>query len=73
MEKCRQCPFNSVNAKLEGYETNRTDAHCTKCLCNLHLKTRALSAQCPEKFWLKETTQKEEKEITKYLNDESNK
>ena len=44
---CRRCDFNSEVAKEKGENILRGDEHCLKCGCNLHLKTRALSAQCP--------------------------
>lgn len=44
---CRTCPFNSEVERATGTTILRKDEHCLKCGCNLHLKTRALSAQCP--------------------------
>lgn len=44
---CRGCEFNSEVARANDASILRKDEHCLKCGCNLHLKTRALSAQCP--------------------------
>lgn len=52
-EICKECPVFSVNAKLNGYLTNRLDDHCTDCGCNIHMKTRCMDCECPQKRWLK--------------------
>lgn len=44
---CRGCEYNSENQKKAGIQISRPDEHCRKCGCNLHLKTRYPSAQCP--------------------------
>lgn len=44
---CAECPFNSKNAvKLGFYSTQRTDEHCTQCLCPINAKTASLSSNC---------------------------
>jgi len=43
---CAACPFQSENAKDKGYVTDRMDAHCTLCLCNINVKTSCLSCKC---------------------------
>lgn len=53
MEVCKECPMFSENRKLQGYETSRPDNHCTDCGCNLHMKTRCMDCECPQKKWLK--------------------
>jgi len=46
---CYQCPFMSENAKkLFNYKTQRFDKHCSKCGCNLELKTSSLNSSCPD-------------------------
>lgn len=58
---CRQCPLNSdIQKKLGNYKTLRPDFHCTVCGCDLHLKTRALSQECPLGHWKAEMTQEDE-------------
>ena len=44
---CNLCPYYSPNRKKAGYQTSRPDNYCVDCGCNMHLKTRALAAQCP--------------------------
>lgn len=61
---CRQCPFNSVNAKANGYKSFRTDEHCTDCGCPLITKTKSLSSHCPQNKWGAEITHEEEKTIS---------
>lgn len=53
MEICKDCSFYSENAKANGYVTDRPDFHCTDCGCNLHLKTRCMDCECPQKKWTK--------------------
>ena len=62
---CRQCPFNSNNAKAAGtYKSFRRDEHCTDCGCPLISKTKCLSCHCPQDKWGAEITPEEEKTIT---------
>ena len=61
MEICRGCPFNSINAK--GYQSLRTDEHCTDCGCTLLPKTKCLSCFCPQHKWEAELTPEEENDI----------
>ena len=44
---CRACPFDSINAKANGYNSIRIDEHCTKCGCPLSKKTKSLKSECP--------------------------
>jgi hypothetical protein len=68
MAICKDCPFNSTNAKLKGYKTIRKDEHCTECGCTLAPKTKCLSCSCPLSKWEAEITDEQEKTI----NDETN-
>ena len=42
LEICNNCEFHSKN-----HFTIRPDDHCTNCGCNLILKTKCLSCECP--------------------------
>ena len=69
---CRECPMNSdLQKKLNKYKTFRPDFHCVVCGCDLHLKTRALSQECPLGKWGAHLTQEEEFNLTKKLEDEA--
>jgi len=62
---CRECPFNSINAKAAGtYKSFRTDEHCTDCGCPLITKTKSLSSNCPQHKWGPVLTPEEEKIIS---------
>lgn len=68
MSICLQCPHHSDNAKHNGYQTVRPDAHCTECGCTLAAKTRCLSCECPLKKWTAIVkTQEEEQALKKDL------
>jgi hypothetical protein len=44
---CSECPYNSENAKKEGwYNTIRLDEHCTLCQCNIAAKTACFECKC---------------------------
>lgn len=46
---CQTCPFMSENAKkdkLQNYQSNRLDDHCSLCGCNIELKTSSLESNC---------------------------
>jgi len=48
---CEGCPFNSKNAKEEGwYHSDRPDDHCVHCLCNIKAKTSCLNCRCGIEF-----------------------
>lgn len=64
---CEVCPDQSENKKKKGYDTFRPDVHCTLCGCNLHMKTRALSQECPVSKWKAEISTEEEIELDKKL------
>jgi len=64
MAICRDCPFNSINAKANGYRSIRTDEHCTDCGCTLAAKTKCLSCYCPQGKWGPEVTDEQEKQFT---------
>lgn len=65
---CRECPMNSDHQKkYNKYKTFRPDFHCTVCGCDLHMKTRALSNECPLGKWKAEATEEEAFELTKKL------
>lgn len=69
MNICNKCPFQSENAKNDGYTTIRVDVHCTKCGCPLVSKTKSLSSKCPIGKWSNLVTNEEkyliEQEIKK--------
>ena len=65
---CKGCNFNSTVAKDNGtYTSWRPDEHCTRCGCNLFVKTRCMSCECPEKFWLPETDAETDKQLTNFV------
>lgn len=65
---CRGCSYNSDHQKkYNNYKTFRPDFHCTVCLCDLHMKTRAMSQECPKGKWKAQMSQEEEYEVTKKL------
>jgi hypothetical protein len=43
---CASCPFNSVNAKADGYQSSRVDDHCVLCGCTIRRKTASLNSKC---------------------------
>lgn len=46
---CEGCPFMSENAKNNpnlNYKSDRTDKHCTICLCDINFKTASLESNC---------------------------
>ena len=68
---CKGCSYNSDHQKkYNNYKTFRPDFHCTHCGCDLHMKTRCMSCECPVKKWLAHISQEEEFEITKKLNED---
>jgi hypothetical protein len=72
-EICKGCSMNSEHQKkFNKYKTFRPDFHCTVCGCDLHLKTRSLSSECPLGKWKALGTQEEEYELTKKLESGSN-
>lgn len=50
---CATCPYNSKNAKEDGYVTDRVDDHCIHCSCNIDFKTECLSCRCGVEVWNK--------------------
>lgn len=66
---CRTCPYNSEVARANGDSIMRKDEHCLNCGCNLHLKTRALSAQCPltPPLWTSLASNEESQKILEVL------
>jgi hypothetical protein len=68
---CSDCEWQSENSKLRGYKTFRPDVYCTDCKCNIHMKTRVLSEQCPMKKWLAEVTDEEDDKIQEMLKNET--
>lgn len=70
-EICRGCSMNSDHAKrFNKYKSLRPDFHCTVCGCDLHLKTRALSQNCPLNKWVAEMSEEEAHELSKKLEDD---
>lgn len=44
---CKNCPYNSDNAKLAGwYQSERPDLHCSLCSCNIDYKTACMECDC---------------------------
>ena len=73
-EICRGCSMNSDHAKrFNKYKSFRPDFHCTVCGCDLHLKTRALSQECPLGKWKAHISQEEEFELTRKLQEDESK
>lgn len=69
---CNVCPENSDMAKtFKNYKTFRPDFHCTLCGCNLHMKTRSMSQECPIKKWGAHMTEQEEIDMNKQVENES--
>lgn len=61
---CRTCPFNSKNT-----DNKRPDEYCTDCGCNLYMKTRCMSCECPQKKWLKVLSEEEDSKLQEKLKD----
>lgn len=71
---CRDCTFNSDYAKAySNYKTFRPDFHCTQCGCDLHLKTRSLSQNCPMLKWKAFMSQEEEYKLEEKLKENNGK
>lgn len=65
---CQECPYNSTNMKANsGYKSFRPDFHCAICGCNLDMKTRCMSCECPQGKWRALLSEAEEKEMTDKL------
>jgi hypothetical protein len=61
---CAECPFNSENAKKDGlYESERPDAHCILCSCNIHTKTACLDCICGIDVYNQDKEEKDKLEI----------
>lgn len=70
---CKGCSHNSDHQKqFNNYKSFRPDFHCTLCGCDLHMKTRCLSCECPIQKWVAQATEGEEQEITKKMEDAQN-
>lgn len=72
-EICNQCPYMSENAKIIfSYNSMRFDKHCTKCGCNIDLKTSSLHSSCPDNppRWGAIVTEEESNQIQQLLEDE---
>lgn len=68
IEICKACPHNSDYAKTHrGYSSIRPDFHCTICKCDLYMKTRCLSCECPIKKWVVEVSDEEDLKIQEKL------
>lgn len=70
---CDECEWNSetITKKLPKTILKRPDVHCTMCGCNIHLKTRVLSENCPNNKWLAEVTDEEDDKIQEMLKNET--
>src|ERR1700749_1311749 len=65
---CKGCSHNSDHQKkFLGYKSFRPDYHCTICGCNLELKTRCMSCECPIKKWHPLLSEEEERELEKKI------
>lgn len=56
---CAGCPYMSTNAMKNpaiNYQTERNEAHCILCKCDIRLKTAALSAECGAAIYNKKYT-----------------
>lgn len=71
LEICSGCPFQSDNAKLNGYKTYRFDLHCISCGCPLQKKTKSLSSECPKGKWGAVASDEDRYEIEKTINNET--
>lgn len=70
-EICKGCAMNSEHAKrFNNYKTFRPDFHCTVCGCDLHMKTRSLSSECPLGKWKALGSQEEEYQLTQKIENE---
>jgi hypothetical protein len=47
------------------------DWHCDLCGCNLEMKTRCLSCECPIKLWEAQVSEEEENKIEEKLKSQS--
>ena len=61
---CFSCPYSSERAKRDGYETDRTDKHCTMCGCPISYRTASLSSNCGIEVWNEENP--ENKKVLKW-------
>lgn len=68
---CVDCSSNSEKMKERGYKTFRPDLHCTICGCNLDMKTRCMSCECPDHKWDKVMSEEEEKQLTDKIDKEN--
>lgn len=64
---CNGCSWNSTAMKDKGYKTFRPDFFCTQCGCNLDMKTRCMSCDCPIGKWTAQMTEEEENKLTDKL------
>lgn len=72
LEICKGCSHNSDHAKkFNNYKTIRPDFHCTLCGCDLHMKTRCLSCECPIKKWLVQVSEGDDALINEKLKDDT--
>lgn len=70
LKMCLSCQYNSSEMKKVGeYKTFRPDFHCTVCGCNLDMKTRCMSCECPPEVgkWRAIMTEEEENKLTEKL------
>lgn len=69
MSTCRRCDL--YDEQGTGCLVPGTQPCCNEklggCGCSLHLKTRALSSECPKGKWLAELTQHEEDKLNEKL------
>lgn len=70
---CRGCSKNSDHQKqYSGYKSFRPDFHCTVCGCDLHMKTRCMSCECPMHKWVAQASENDEQQIDDRLKSEEN-
>lgn len=68
---CEGCSHNSDHQKkYNNYKTFRPDFHCTVCGCDLHMKTRSMSSECPMNKWQAHVSREQEYEINRKLDED---
>lgn len=72
LEICNTCEYNSEAMKAKGFKTIRIDYHCTLCGCNLDMKTRCMSCECPVKKWEALMSEVEDTTMMDKLNKDGN-
>ena len=67
LQKCAECPFNSVNAlNTTSYKTTLDYYHCSSCKCPLSKKTKAFSDNCGLEYFMFNADDDSVKHIREY-------